>query len=152
MVNHTDETNIVPLSQRYHALRTTGLLSQLEELANDTEFMIKFSHLTHILHQTAILKGWWDEGQQKSPGEQVLMMHTELSEAVEALRIPNTLPTDKWYREEDGKPEGFGVELADCVIRIADTCRYTGIDLLVDILEKARFNLSRPHRHGDKTL
>jgi NTP pyrophosphatase (non-canonical NTP hydrolase) len=129
-----------------------ALLHALEELENDTDFVVKFSRLTWILHQTAILKNWWDDGQQKSLGEQVLMMHTELSEAVEALRMPNTLPTDKWYREEDGKPEGFGVELADCVIRIADTCRYNGIDLLVDVLEKARFNLSRPSRHGDKTL
>lgn len=48
------------------------------------------------------------------------------------------------------KPEGFGVELADAVIRIADLAYLTGLDLGALILEKMTYNGTRPHKHGRK--
>lgn len=46
------------------------------------------------------------------------------------------------------KPEGFGVELADAVIRIADLAYLTGVDLGALVLEKMTYNATRPHKHG----
>ncbi len=46
------------------------------------------------------------------------------------------------------KPEGFPMELADCVIRIGDICGREGIDLQACIEEKMAFNASRPYKHG----
>jgi hypothetical protein len=48
------------------------------------------------------------------------------------------------------KPEGFVVELADAVIRIADLCGALGLDLAAAIELKHAFNVSRPFRHGGK--
>lgn len=48
------------------------------------------------------------------------------------------------------KPEGFGVELADAVIRIADLAYLTGIDLEALIREKHQYNATRPYKHGRK--
>lgn len=104
--------------------------------------------LVRAAHATAVEKGWHDK--ERSLGEAVALMHSELSEALECLRSHG--PMTKWYRQEDGKPEGFAVELADTVIRIADTCGALGIDLEDALIEKLIFNRSRPYRHGYKNL
>lgn len=43
-------------------------------------------------------------------------------------------------------------KLADVVIRLLDICGYLNIDLEAAIIEKMRFNESRPYRHGGKKL
>lgn len=74
-------------------------------------------------------------------------MHSELSEALEVYRNgydPNVVYFDK------GKPEGFAIELADCFIRILDTCEALGIDLQLATEMKLAYNKTRPFRHGGK--
>lgn len=47
-----------------------------------------------------------------------------------------------------GKPEGFGIELADALIRLADLAESTGV-LLSEAAEiKERYNRTRAHLHG----
>lgn len=48
------------------------------------------------------------------------------------------------------KPEGFIVELADAVIRIADLAGALGLDLEAAIRVKHVYNATRPQRHGGK--
>ncbi len=69
-------------------------------------------------------------------------MHSELSEALEAMRHGNP-PDDKI-------PEFSGVEaeLADAVIRIFDYAGARGLRLGEAIVAKAQFNKSRPPKHG----
>lgn len=52
----------------------------------------------------------------------------------------------------DGKPEGFWVEIADAVIRIADLAGSCGAaaELVEAVQVKHHYNASRPHRHGGK--
>lgn len=58
-------------------------------------------------HATAKSKGWWDE--PRSVLECLVLVHSEVSEAVEEYRKPTT-------------QVAFTVELADVLIRIADLC------------------------------
>ena len=99
-------------------------------------------------HATAKEKGWWDSPKRKVP-ELIALIHSEVSEALEAYRIGEV--DTKWYGE-NGKPEGVVVELADTVIRIADLCGEFGLDLESALTEKMAYNKTRTHRHGNKRV
>jgi hypothetical protein len=79
--------------------------------------------------------------------QSLMLTVTELSEALEELRAGRPAGFTH-YRESDGKPEGFTVELADAVIRIADLAEALGLDLQSAVIEKMAFNASRPYMHG----
>ena len=50
-------------------------------------FVNAFNALADEVHATAREKGWWDT--QRNNGELIALMHSELSEALEALRHGN---------------------------------------------------------------
>lgn len=94
--------------------------------------------------------GWHD--QERTIGDLICLMHSELSEALEEHRNGKA-PTEIYYNEsKPTKPEGIPVELADCVIRIFDFCGLYGIDLEEALKIKMFYNKSRPYRHGNKTV
>lgn len=79
--------------------------------------------------------------------EMLMLMVTEIAEAEEEYRNGQLLDG---VRMEENKPEGFGVELADAIIRILDTAEGLGIDLQYLVSLKMKYNETRPHRHGGK--
>jgi len=105
--------------------------------------------LVHTAHEAAKAKGWHEGADPTSP-TQVLawlaLLHSEVSEAVEDVRKGLLVETVR----EDGKPEGLPSELADVLIRLADTCGALGIDLEGAIRRKMAYNATRAHRHGGK--
>lgn len=96
--------------------------------------------LKNKIHQTAIEKGWWED--PRPDAELIALMHSELSEALEALRAGN--PADdkiSWFT-------GVEAELADCVIRIFDAAAGKGWNVTGAILAKMKFNEKREYKHG----
>ena len=95
-------------------------------------------------------KGWHDK--ERSIGDLICLMHSELSEALEEHRNGRT-PQEIYYNpEKPNKPEGIPIELVDCVIRVFDFCGLYGIDLEHALRIKMDYNTSRPYRHGDKKV
>lgn len=108
---------------------------------------ITISELIGDSYQTAKAKGWW--AGDRNFGEQLMLMVSELSEAMEEYRIHGT-NNSKFLRIEDGKPEGIAAEFADVLIRLADTCGKYNIPIEEAIRLKAEYNTTRPYRHGGK--
>jgi hypothetical protein len=73
-------------------------------------------------------------------------MHSELSEALEALRNGN--------QPDDHIPEftGAEAELADVVIRIMDVAAAKGWRVAEAIMAKTSYNKTRPFKHGGKAF
>ena len=129
---------------------------------------VDLKQLVADVHKNAVEHGWWEE--PRSFGDVISLMHSELSEALEEYRKGRGYGEVYYTYEHNvnvagegdsnckacqyqyGKPEGIPTELADCVIRIMDACGEYGIDLEDVLLEKHRYNKTRPYRHGGKVM
>jgi hypothetical protein len=118
-------------------------------------------------YETAAQKGW--HNRRRSPLEFHALIHSEISEATEAVRdglppfvqkqvfvapltmadLVNSTP-DTEIVSTQFVPEGEVVELADAIIRIADYCESLGYDLEGAIEAKLNYNSTRGYRHGNK--
>ena len=104
------------------------------------------------IYANNVAKGWHEGAFTTTPeavSTKIMLVVTELAEAVEEMR--NGHPYDKVYFSSN-KPEGFGIELADAVIRLLDIAEHLGIDMQDAVTLKHNFNTTRPYRHGGKKI
>lgn len=104
--------------------------------------------LQKLSHRTALSRGWYHDpetGEEKPRdfGTVIALMHSELSEALEA---------DRQGLNDDKLPhrDGREVEFGDLILRVLDTAEHLGLDVGAAAIEKNRYNLKRVD-HDPKT-
>ena len=142
-------------------------------------FLELMETLVKKCHENSKAKGFWDEGLRvvvpidegkmqeikTNPwnfAEKIALMHSELSEMLEAHRAGNP-PCEKQIKNPiTGEMQPLGIleggkvrtltsieeECADVLIRLCDLCGKLGIDLGRVTLAKMEYNAQRPHKHG----
>lgn len=110
---------------------------------NEAHCLIEYlAVFTDHVYDNAVSKGWWED--ERNDGELIALMHSELSEALEALRHDNA--------KSDKIPEFLGIEeeFADVIIRIFDMAKARNLRVAEALIAKAEYNRNREYKHGGK--
>lgn len=112
----------------------------LTKAFQEAEFRTAWKFKQEAAHDTARDKGFWER--ERGDGELIALIHSELSEALEAAR--------EGHRPDDKLPQynGVAVELADAVIRIMDYAETLNVNLAEVIDAKMAYNEGREAKHG----
>lgn len=122
-----------------------------------------------LIHANARSNGFFDT--EKNIGEMLCLIHSEVSEALEADRNNHyasamvncdeeyvdemQTTNDKMYFHQEFSAcikNTFEDELADVMIRVMDLASFKGIDLEYHIKMKMAYNSLREHKHSKKYL
>ena len=129
------------------------------------------NELAKKIHANNIAKGFYEK--EKNVGEMLALIHSEVSEALEADRAgkyysgaidalieegqfskPDVEKRDDIHFKNSfeicGIKNSFEDELADIMIRVMDLAAFKGIDLEAHIKAKMRYNSLREKYHGKK--
>ena len=104
-----------------------------------------------LCNKRAVVAGWYNDPKTGEPikrniGEQLALVHAEVSEALEGHR-KNLMDDHLPHRPM------IEVELADAVIRIADLAGYLDLDLGGAIIEKLEYNRTRAdHKLANRAM
>lgn len=124
-----------------------AMIKNLSNIPQDKPLMIKnvFDGLQKEIHESARAKGFYSKDGSVDVPKNLALIHSEISEALEADRQPKPLP-DKNCPDFSN----FEIELADAVIRILDLAEDKRFSLGAAMLAKIKANANRPHKHGKR--
>ena len=103
-------------------------------------FEKNWNKIAKSIYKNAVNHGFWKD--ERNDGEAMALIHSEISEALEAMRNDN--PSSSKIIEFSSVEE----ELADAVIRIMDYAFGKDLDIAGAILAKIEYNQSREYMHG----
>lgn len=108
-------------------------------------------------YQQELDSGWAGPGApERSFGDSMALLHSEVSEAFEAYRDWGLADQTKGDLNPPSmplsKPEGVGSEFADIFIRLLTDCQRWNVDLQWEYDRKMAYNHTRSYRHGGKRL
>lgn len=108
------------------------------------EFVDLFDKFSEEIQHNSAAHGFWDAGHTRNKAEMIALMHSELSEALEAIRSGFDTTMDEHCPEY----RSVEIELADCMIRIMDFAYGFDLDVGRAMFAKHKFNINRPPKHG----
>lgn len=128
----------------------------------DSDPSLGVNELALQIHKNNIEKGFYEK--EKNIGEMLCLIHSEVSEALEADRNGKystaSIATIKGLLKDgemgfvhyykDCVKGTFEEEMADIFIRVLDLCAFKGIDLETHVRAKVQYNKSREKYHGKK--
>lgn len=91
----------------------------------------------------------WDPEKRNTFAEEVAHLHEELSEAFRAWRRNKDCRTTV---DENGKPQGVPIELADVLIGLFYNAELHGFDLFAAVEQKHQYNLTRNYVEEGRQL
>jgi NTP pyrophosphatase (non-canonical NTP hydrolase) len=131
---------------------TEQFCQRLRDLFGNQTRIQSLAHMQAEILEVNQANGWFDS--DRTVGDDIALLHTEVSEMFEAFRESGL--DDATVQMDTNislpKPEGFGSECADVLIRLLDTCERRGVDLQAEYQRKISFNRTRGYRHGGKAI
>lgn len=114
--------------------------------------------MTKQVREVNEANGWHDHS--RTVGDGLMLIVSEAAEALDAFRdggtADQTKPLFDSYSGQQSdkmpKPEGYGSEMADILIRLLDECDRQNVNLAYEFTRKLAYNRTRGYHHGGRKL